>query len=85
MKAQGIKPDIHTYNSLIRACGGDGLTKHATAIFEDMLAVGLQPERETFHLLFKVCSSAYIDPALFADVGAGPLTKSLGNSPIVLE
>ena len=54
MKAQGVKPDILTYNCLIRACERETLAKHAVAIFEDMLAVGLRPERETFHLLFKV-------------------------------
>jgi pentatricopeptide repeat protein len=54
MKVQGVKPDILTFNCLIRACERDALSRHATAIFEDMLAVGLQPERETYHLLFKV-------------------------------
>lgn len=54
MKAQGVKPDILTYDCLIRACVKDGLAKEAMAIFEDMLATGLRPERETFHLLFEV-------------------------------
>ena len=62
MKAQGVKPDILTYNCLIRACGREELARHATAIFEDMLAAGLQPERETFHLLFKVSFQARNDP-----------------------
>ncbi|KAF9648574.1 hypothetical protein BDM02DRAFT_3115184 [Thelephora ganbajun] len=59
MKAQGIKPDVLTYNCLIRACGREALAKQAAAIFEDMLAVGLQPERETFHSLFKAHSQEY--------------------------
>jgi pentatricopeptide repeat protein len=72
MKAQDVKPDVLTYHCLIRACGKDGLTKHAAAIFEDMLAAGLQPERETFHLLFKVSLLARIDLGVFADHRTGP-------------
>ena len=63
MKEQGIKPDILTYNCLIRACGKDVLPMQAAAIFEDMLAVDLRPERETFHLLFKVRSSTCMTPS----------------------
>ena len=62
MKTHGVKPDILTYHCLIRAAGARGLANQAVAIFEDMLALGLQPERETFHLLFKVSFIAQIDP-----------------------
>ena len=59
MKAQGVKPDILTYNCLIHVCGREELARHATAIFKDILAAGLQPERETdvhFHCsCFQVC------------------------------
>jgi len=72
MKAQGVKPDTLTYNCLIRACGREALGWWAVAFFEDMLAAGLQPERETFHLLFKVSVPVHIDPRLFADLGKGP-------------
>lgn len=61
MKAQAIKPDVLAYNCLIRACGKDALSKQAIAIFEDMLAVGLYPERETFHLLLKVSPPVQIN------------------------
>ena len=67
MKMQEVKPNILTYNCLIRACGRDALAMQAIAIFEDMLAVGLQPERETFHQLLKVCPPESIDPEVFAD------------------
>ena len=62
MKTRDVKPDILTYHSLIRAAGARGLANQAVAIFEDMLAFGLQPERETFHLLFKVSFLAQIGP-----------------------
>ena len=85
MKAQGVKPDILTYNCLIRACGREVLSKQAIAIYEDMLAAGLQPERETFHLLFKVSPSAWIDSEVFADSGIGPFTRTFGRSADVVE
>ena len=76
MKVQGVKPDILTYNCLIRACGKDALAVQACAIFEDMLAADLQPERETFHLLFKVCSLICINPGIFADFWKRPLCNN---------
>ena len=72
MKAQGVKPDTLTYHCLLRACGSLGLAKHAIAIFEDMLAAGLLPERETFHLLFKVSFPARINLEVFANRKIGP-------------
>lgn len=74
MKTQGVKPDVLTYNYLIRACGKEGLVKHAVAIFEDMLAARLQPERETFHSLFKVSLLVRIDLGVFADHRLGSCT-----------
>ena len=85
MKVQGVKPDILTYNCLIRACGSDGLAKQATAIFEDMLAVGLQPERETFHSLFKVCPPAFTDLWLITNFRVGSSTGLEGGVVVVGE
>jgi len=56
MKERDVKPDALTYQYLIRACEEEGLEKQAVAIFEDMLALGLPPDREIFHSLFKVSS-----------------------------
>lgn len=58
---------------------------HAMAIFEDMLAVGLPPERETFHLLFQVRPLACTRPGFFADFGIGPFTTTPENSLVVVE
>jgi hypothetical protein len=57
----------------------------ANAIFEDMLAVGLQPERETFHLLLKVCSLLRINPRVFIDFGIGPFALPIDNSVVTVE
>ena len=85
MKEQGVEPDLLTYNCLIRACEKDALALQAAAIFEDMVAVGLQPERETFHLIFKVRSSAYTHHRVFADFGLGLFTTTCKHGALVLE
>jgi pentatricopeptide repeat protein len=54
MKSGGVTPDIMTYNSLIMACGKDALHVEAWAIYEDMLAFGLRPDRQTYHRLLQV-------------------------------
>lgn len=51
MKEEGVRPDLTTYTHLLQACIRDGLDLEARAIFEDMLAVGLNPTRQHFHLL----------------------------------
>lgn len=54
MKEEGVRPDLTTYTHLLQACIRDGLDLEARAIFEDMLAVGLNPTRQHFHLLLDV-------------------------------
>ena len=61
MKTHGVKPNVLTYNCLIHACGKEAHSRHAIAIYEDMLSMGLRPERETFHSLFKVSLPARIN------------------------
>lgn len=85
MKAQDVKPDVLTYNCLIRACGKDALAKQAIAIYEDMLAAGLQPERETFHLLFKVSHSPWTDPGVFADLEIGSFARVFERGADIVE
>ncbi len=60
MKDEGISPDMSTYNHLLRACVRERLYPEARAIFEDMLSMGLQPNRQTFHLLMQVSYHAYM-------------------------
>ena len=54
MKEEGVQPDITTYKHLLDACAQQKLNAEARAIFEDMLAMGVQPDRQIFHNLLKV-------------------------------
>lgn len=54
MKESGVKPDHMTYDHLLLACGGIGAHVEAWAVLEDMLAVGIEPKRHTFHLMLHV-------------------------------
>ncbi|KAI0645578.1 hypothetical protein C8Q79DRAFT_965250 [Trametes meyenii] len=57
MKDEGIKPDVTTYNRILDACAREVLYPEARAVLEDMLAVGVEPNRQTFHSLMKSLSS----------------------------
>lgn len=61
MKDEGIKPDTTTYNHMLNACAKEGLFVEARAVFEDMVALGVRPSRETFHHMMRVSSVTY-DP-----------------------
>lgn len=76
MKTQGVKPNVLTYNCLIRACGRDALWRHASAIYEDMITTGLQPERETFHLLFKVSLPVWTNSTVITNDSTGPFART---------
>ena len=55
------------------------------AMYEDMLTAGLRPERETFHLLFKVSLPAWINSAVIANAGIGPFEGTFGRGAGVVE
>ena len=85
MKAQGVKPNLLTYNCLIRACEEEALARHAIAIYEDMLAAGLQPDRDTFHALFKVSLPARTNSGVIADDGTGPFARVFDRGAGIVE
>ncbi|KAI0072660.1 hypothetical protein K474DRAFT_1667556 [Panus rudis PR-1116 ss-1] len=51
MKEDGLAPDSTTYDQLLLLCAKIQAPTEAMAIFEDMRAMGIYPERETFHHL----------------------------------
>lgn len=55
MKANKIKPDVSTYVALISAAAYHRMWLDAWAIFDDMIAVGVQPTTAVFNALIKVC------------------------------
>lgn len=54
MKDQGILPDLFIYNDLLRAMAKDGLHMEAEGVMDDMLALGIQPDRQSYHHLMHV-------------------------------
>ncbi|OJT10263.1 Pentatricopeptide repeat-containing protein, mitochondrial [Trametes pubescens] len=53
MKDEGLAPDTTTYNLILSACAKEGLYVEARAVFEDMVALGVQPNRQTFHHMMR--------------------------------
>lgn len=53
MKEQGVKPNQSTYELLLEACKDAALVEQAFAVFEDMMANGIMPQRSTFHHLIQ--------------------------------
>jgi pentatricopeptide repeat protein len=54
MKDNGVIPDLFIYNDLLKAAAKDALHKEADAIMDDMLALGIRPDRQSFHHLIHV-------------------------------
>ncbi|EKM48927.1 uncharacterized protein PHACADRAFT_265975 [Phanerochaete carnosa HHB-10118-sp] len=55
MKEQGIKPNYATYELLLETCKDAALVTESMAVFEDMLANDIVPQRSAFHhLLYSV-------------------------------
>jgi pentatricopeptide repeat domain-containing protein 1 len=49
--AQGTKPEVRTYNTIISACNRSGQPEHALRVYERMLADGAQPTATTYTAL----------------------------------
>jgi pentatricopeptide repeat protein len=47
-------PNLFIYNDLLKAASKDGLYMEAEGIMDDMLAVGIQPDRQSYHHLIYV-------------------------------
>lgn len=49
--AQGTKPEVRTYNTIISACNRSGQPEQALRVYERMLADGAQPTATTYTAL----------------------------------
>jgi pentatricopeptide repeat protein len=54
MKENGVRPDIATYNHLLRALADEGMCAEAWAVAEDMQLMGINPDRSSCHYLMHV-------------------------------
>ena len=54
MKLDEVKPNIITYHLLLQTCCHLMLDQESWAIFEDMIAMGIQPDAQVFESLLSV-------------------------------
>lgn len=54
MKEAGLKPDILTYNSAMELFGKHHMEDEAWALIDDMKALEISPDIETFKFLLEV-------------------------------
>jgi pentatricopeptide repeat protein len=54
MKELGHRPDILTYNSAMALFGKQGMEEEAWALVDDMRALGIMPDIETYKFLLEV-------------------------------
>jgi pentatricopeptide repeat protein len=60
MKEQGIMPDLFIYNDLLKVAAKDGFHMVAEGVMDDMISLGIQPDRQSYHhLIYVQCFSAY--------------------------
>jgi hypothetical protein len=54
MKEQGVKPNLLIYNDILKVAAKDGFYTVIEGIMDDMLATGIQPDRQSYHHLLYV-------------------------------
>lgn len=54
MKAEGVKPDLIIYNALLACIAQEGLPLEAWAVVDDMTAMGIPLDRQSYHHLLHV-------------------------------
>ena len=57
MKAEGVKPDLIIYNSLLACIAHEGLPLEAWAVVDDMSAMGIPLDRQSYHHLLHVSAT----------------------------
>lgn len=56
MKLNGVQPNLIIYNSLLACTAEEGMPLEAWAVIDDMTAMGIQPDRQSYHHLMHVSS-----------------------------
>lgn len=54
MKRERVKPDLVIYNSLLACIAEEGLPLEAWAVVDDMHAMGISPDRQSYHHILHV-------------------------------
>lgn len=49
-----IRPNLLIYNDMLKVAAEDGLDVVIEGVMEDMLAMGIEPDRQTYHHLLHV-------------------------------
>ncbi|KAF8844324.1 hypothetical protein BDN67DRAFT_978218 [Paxillus ammoniavirescens] len=55
MKLNGVQPNLIIYNSLLACTAEEGMPLEAWAVIDDMTAMGIQPDRQSYHHLMHAC------------------------------
>ena len=59
MKADGVKPSLAVYNALLTCIAQEGLPLEAWAVVDDMTAMGILPDRSSYHHILHVSQTPY--------------------------
>lgn len=57
MKTEDVKPDLIIYNALLACIAQEGLPLEAWAVVDDMTAIGIPLDRQSYHHLLHVSST----------------------------
>ncbi|KAF9227372.1 hypothetical protein BS17DRAFT_764620 [Gyrodon lividus] len=55
MKITGVQPNFIIYNSLLACIAEEGMPLEAWAVIDDMTAMGIPPDRQSYHHLMHAC------------------------------
>ncbi|KAH0827845.1 hypothetical protein J3R83DRAFT_3471 [Lanmaoa asiatica] len=61
MKAEGVKPDLIIYNALLACIAQEGLPLEAWAVVDDMTAMGIPLDRQSYHHLLHASRWSSVD------------------------
>ena len=84
MKRERIKPDFVIYNSLLACIAEEDLPLEAWAVIGDMLAMGISPDRQSYHHILRV-GVTFLTGILYDLMSSRPYDGHLSSSWEALE